>query len=62
MIKSSADIVVIQLFLLIIIFKIQSLFVLPRGLFWFLEIFTWLIIVSVSYLIVSRIREGKWRK
>jgi hypothetical protein len=60
MIKSSADVVVIQLFLLLIIFKVQNTFDLPSILFAFLEVFTWLLIANASFLIASRIRDGKW--
>ena len=60
MIKSSADVVVIQLFLLLILFKVQTSFGLPTILFAFLEIITWLLIVNASLLIASRIRDGKW--
>ena len=61
MIKSSADVVVIQLFLLLIIFKIQNTFRLPDVFFWVLEIFTWLLIFNASFIISARIRDGKWR-
>lgn len=60
MIKSSADVVVIQLFLLLIIFKVQNAFNLPEVFFWILEVFTWLLIANASFLIASRIRGGKW--
>lgn len=60
MIKSSADVVVIQLFLLLIILKIQNAFDLPAILFAFLEIITWILIANASFLIASRIRDGKW--
>ena len=60
MIKSSADVVVIQLFLLLIIFKVQNSFQLPEVFFWILEIITWVLIVNASMLITFRIREGKW--
>ena len=60
MIKSSADVVVIQLFLLLIIFKVQTAFNLPDVFFWVLEAITWILIVNASMLITSRIRDGKW--
>jgi hypothetical protein len=59
-IKSSADVVVIQLFLLLIIFKVQNAFNLPDVFFWILEIITWVLIANASMLITLRIRDGKW--
>ena len=60
MIKSSADVVVIQLFLLLISLKVQNSFELPSVFFWILEIITWVLIINASFLIATRIRDGKW--
>ena len=62
MIKGTADVVLVELFLLFILSKIQSVFELSGWIDHVINAFIVLIIINCAMLIVLRIREGKWRE
>ena len=65
MIKSSADVVVIALGLLLVIRNIQhafNLFPSSGVFFWVLEIISWVIIGLIISLVIPRIKDGKWQE